>query len=287
LEAAICDWTAEAIDQNCASAYLAYKRELNAKHLAHFRARPEARDPARPWAAVTRVAAFPDGWAALAELLPDRLWHQFHRFGGSSQTLAIALLSAATEADQSLSWLPGAESLGSVRGGLFEVELAEHVLNERPRQTTIDWLVLGTDGVIAAEAKFTEKGFGTCSCRRRSEGVCARRVLERPYWDVAEESLGVRPGGPRCALSAAYQPVRNLAAARAIARGRRHGFLLLYDERNPYFTGSGAWLGWVAVLGASALSLSWQQLLGDVSVERCVARWAREKHGLMPRGKQV
>ena len=273
------DWTATAIDQQCASTYLAYKRELNARHLAHFRARPEARDPLRPWAAATRGAAFPKGWARLADLLPERLWHRFHLFGGSSQILAIALLGAATEADPSLSWLPGAESLGAARGGLFEVELGEHVLNERPRQTTIDWLVLGTEGVIAAEAKFTEKGFGTCSCERRSEGVCAERVLERPYWNVAEQSLGLRREGTRCALSLAYQPVRNLAAAGAIAGKRWNAFVFLYDERNPYFTVSGTWPGWVSVLGGSTLSLSWQALLGRIDVDERVVDWAREKHG--------
>ena len=278
------DWSAAAIEEECAVAYQAYKREVNRRHLAYFRSRPEARDSERPWAATTRIAAFPDGGAELAGVLPERLWHRFHLFGGSSQVLAIALLAAAVKADPSLSWLPGADTLGARPAGLFEVELAADVLNERPRQTTIDWLVLGPRGVIAAEAKFTEQGFGGCSCERRSEGVCSARVLERPYWDVAEASLGLRRIEGSCALSVAYQPVRNVAAAAAIAGGHRSTFMLLFDERNPYFAGAGTWPGWVAILTsltAEFRSLSWQKLLRRVPIDQRVAEWAGEKHGLI------
>jgi hypothetical protein len=110
--------------------------------------------------------------------------------GRQSQTLALIFLAAAVRAYPTLNWLPKAEMLGDHRLGLFEVELAEHVLNERPRQTQLDFLAVGTEGVIVVEAKFTEKGFGSCSCSGRDTGVCS--VYDRPYWSVAKDELGQR-----------------------------------------------------------------------------------------------
>jgi Restriction Endonuclease associating with ARP len=106
--------------------------------------------------------------------------------------------------------------------------------------------------VIAAEAKLTEQGFGTCSCAQRDVGKCSPAVAARPYWRVASRELGLRRvrNEKSCPLSLAYQAVRNIAAAAAIAGpSRRAAFLLLfYDERNPYCSGSGRWPGWVALL---------------------------------------
>jgi hypothetical protein len=283
-------WTAAAIDEQCADSYLAYKRQLHRRHLAYFEARPRMRSSEQPWAASARRFVFAGGWEHLADLLPDERWHEFHLFGGSSQTLAIGLLAAATETDPTLDWLPGAHTLGSPAAALFEVELAAHVLNERPRQTTIDWLALGNEGVIVAEAKFTEKGFGTCRCQQRSQGLCSRRVLERPYWQVASTALALHRDeeSDRCPLGLAYQPIRNIAAAAAIAGIKRAAtFVLLYDRRNPYFTGAGNWPGWVATLESLTprspvpfVAWSWQQLLARVDVKQHVRTWALQKHGL-------
>lgn len=87
----------------------------------------------------------------------------------------------------------------------------------------IDWLALGPDGVITAEAKFTEKGFGGCRCQGRTVGTCSQRVLDRPYWAVATRDLGLARDSSTtsCSLSLAYQAVRNVAAAGAIAGDRR------------------------------------------------------------------
>jgi hypothetical protein len=289
-------WTAAAIDEECADSYAVYKRDVNRRHLAYFKGRPEARNADQPWAASARRFVFPEGWDHLADLLPEGLWHRFHLFGGSSQTLAIGLLAAATEADPTLDWLPGADRLGTPRASLFEVELAPHVLKERPRQTTIDWLILSPDGVIAVEAKFTEKGFGTCRCEERSHGICSERVLERPYWHVASTALGLYRDQESgcCPLSLAYQPVRNIAAASAIAGSRGAVFLLLYDARNPYFTGARDWPGWVTALESLAArspvpfrALSWQELLGRVDVGASVRNWAHNKHGLETHTRQT
>jgi len=91
-------------------------------------------------------------------------------------------------------------------------------------------------------------------------------------------------------LSLAYQPMRNIAAVQAIAgSNRKTGFVLVYDERNPYFTGAERWPGWVAVLEDLSTNaetrfgtLTWQQLLEGASLDTSLVTWAREKHGLEP-----
>jgi hypothetical protein len=283
-------WTPESIDAECKAAHESYADDLRRRHLDYFAARPSQRSMKHLFAAATRPDCFPEGWSRLADALPETAWHRHHLSGGSSQTLAVALLSAGRRADPTLSWLPGAEALGRDHVSLFEAVLAPHVLNEHPRQTNVDWLVVGREGVIAAEAKLTERGFGTCSCEGRADGRCSRRVLARPYWRVAERSLEIRrfPESRHCPLGTAYQAVRNVAAAQAIAgQDRSAAFLVLYDERNPYFTGAGRWPGWIAILeGLMTYStmrfgaLSWQSLLRTTPVEPRVREWARAKHGL-------
>jgi hypothetical protein len=201
--------------------------------------------------------------------------------------LALMLLAAAARADASLQWIPGDSRLGTPLP-LFEVELAPTVLNERPRQTTIDWLVLDHRQVITAEAKFTERGLGQCSCAGRDAGACSDRVLERPYWKIASREMGMELTAMHCPLRVSYQAVRNVAAAQALAGGRGTAFLLLYDARNPYFGGTGRWPGWRTMLASlmtdsrtPLMSLSWQELLHRVTIEVSVRTWAAEKHGLV------
>jgi hypothetical protein len=191
-----------------------------------------------------------------------------------------------SRADSSLRWLCGDAGLTRPLT-LFEVELAPAVLNERPRQTAIDWLVVDRENVIAAEAKFTERGLGQCSCEHRKASVCSTRVLARPYWSVASRDMALTRTDHACSLGLAYQAVRNVAAAQGIARRRRTTFLLLYDERNPYFMGARGWPGWVSMLNrlmsnssTAFASRSWQELLANVDVDSDVRAWAREKHGL-------
>ena len=208
----------------------------------------------------------------------------------SSQTLALTLLAASCRSQPTLSWLPFADQLGRQRLGLFEVELAESVLNERPYQTQIDFLATGSDAVVALEAKFSERGFEPCRCKQRDEGTCSARVYERPYWAVASRELGLRETADRCPLSLAYQPVRNIAAAQAIAgRARASAFVLLYDERNPYFAGAGRWPGWIVMLDGLTqhsqtrfAALPWQALITRADLDPETVQWAMDKHGLEP-----
>jgi hypothetical protein len=63
----------------------------------------------------------------------------------------------------------------------FEYSVGFGLLNERPRTTDIDFFVSGPRGVLVVEAKFTEKGFGVCSCKARAEGRCDERILLDRY----------------------------------------------------------------------------------------------------------
>jgi hypothetical protein len=286
LPASVTNWTAERIDAECGTTYDSYFADVRRRHIAYFAERPERRSDRYPFAARSREAALPAGWEHLANALPPQAWHRHHLSGASSQMLTLALLVAATRVDPSLEWM-GARPFQRPLP-LFEVELAPQVLNERPRQTSIDWLVLDHDEVVAVEAKFTERGLGQCSCELRAGGVCSGRVLERPYWSVASREMGLERARGCCRLSLAYQAVRNVAAAQAIAgERRRSSFLLLYDVRNPYFAGAQAWPGWVKMLSqlmtvssTAFFSLSWQELLARVGFDASVRSWAREKHGL-------
>jgi hypothetical protein len=144
--------------------------------------------------------------------------------------------------------------------------------------------------VIAVEAKFSEHGFSPCRCHHRDEGMCSARILERPYWSVAGRDLGLRHTPPQCSLSVAYQPVRNIAAAQAVAGPTRgSAFVLLYDQRNPYFSGAGRWPGWVSVLERLTqhattrfAAMSWQALVTCGIFQPEIVRWAHDKHGLAP-----
>lgn len=280
-------WTEHQIDLECKAGYDAFLIQTRARHIEYFAARPERRSETRAFLARSREAAFPDGWGNLADSIAPDVWHRHHLSAGSSQVLAIALLAAATRADSSLRWIPGEPRLRRPLT-LFEVEIAPTVLNEAPRQTSIDWLVVDREHVIAAEAKFTEPGLGRCSCEHRAAGQCSERVLERPYWQVASRDMAIDHTTGLCSLSLGYQAVRNVAAAQAIAGERRHStFLLLYDARNPYFVGARSWPGWVRMLNelmrnstTDFVALSWQQLLRNVDLDARVRQWGREKHGL-------
>jgi hypothetical protein len=90
-------------------------------------------------------------------------------------------------------------------------------------------------------------------------------------------------------VSTAYQAVRNVAAAVALAGSERRAvFVLVYDERNPYFAGAGDWPGWPAALEHTLAdtdrvvfkAISWQALAPQLPVDANVRRWARERHQL-------
>src|SRR5205807_450566 len=114
------------------------------------------------------------------------------------------------------------------------------------------------------------------------------------YWEAAREVflLPDRVPGRSCPLSAGYQAVRNVAAARALSDGRQPVFVLLYDGENPYFRSTNAWPGWPEVLRATLHSadeadvvkfraVSWQEMAPKLPLSDSEKAWAQEKHGLL------
>lgn len=174
----------------------------------------------------------------------------------------------------------------------FEYPVGFGLLNEVPRTTDVDFFVSGPRGVLALESKFMEGGMGSCSCFGRAEGRCEKRVLARPYWKVAQEIFTLpapQPAKP-CALSLSYQLVRNTAAVLEMSGLReRAAFGVMYDERNPYFSGAGTWPGWARVINnltndiVTLRAVSWQDIIRVLTRRGRseVFKWAEEKHGLV------
>lgn len=268
MEAAFAErWTPRTIRQACGREHGKYKRVLERHYEEFFRSNREVAGSHR-WKARDRATALPAGHEHLGALIPTEEWHRHHLSAGSSQMLAVALLGSAIERDSSLTWLAallqvGAPFRASAPSVDFEHALDPETLNERPYVTYIDVLVDDQDVLICAEAKLWEAGLGACRCGQEDDGeergsdeqtetpaqeraACSNRILERrAYWAVAREVLELpeRVPGLPCPIAASYQAVRNVAAARVLARGRRAVFALFYDERNPYFRRTGEWPG--------------------------------------------
>jgi hypothetical protein len=297
----LASWTHEAVHAECREAYNRYSRELDAHYRDYFRSHPDEGGPhARQAADIER--ALPPGWEHLANDLPERGRHIHHLSGRSSQVLALALLGASTHLDPGLSWLfealsplpPSDSPLDSPR---FEQELPPEALNEQlPRVTSIDFLVKTSKLVICTEAKRGEDGMGRCSCLPPGSSKvanCSQKVLDRPlYWQAAYDLFGMpdrEPGKP-CPVSLGYQAIRSVAAARYLATGGRAPvFALVYDAENPYFTQTGAWPGWPAVLEHTLRgqddeirfrAVSWQELLPVLPIDEDLRAWLRAKHRL-------
>jgi hypothetical protein len=294
-------WTKAAIDEICRKPYGVYERGLRTHYEAYFAAHPELAGD-HPVKARDLAAALPPGADFLEEYLPEDLRHRHHLSGRSSQVLALAILGLAWRRDQSVRWLEEALTLpGLLKSAApsvrFEVEVEPTLLNESPLVSTIDFLVEDDAAVVCVEAKFGEDGMGRCSCPTGAPAVaaCAQKVLARPlYWKTASEVffLPERQPGKPCPISASYQAIRNVAAARALAGDdRRAVFALFYDERNPYFQPQGDWPGWPDLLKMSLddaklaglvtfRAVSWQDLLHQLPLEDTARTWARDKHAL-------
>jgi hypothetical protein len=307
-------WSPKAIDKVCRKRHRQYKRALEQRYTSYFVDRPKLAS-SHSFMARDLASALPSGRTQLAGVMPPGSWHRYHLSGGSSQVLAVALLGSAIEADPSLTWL--CEALCLENRALaqptvqFEHALSRDTLGESPRVTNVDLLVESQDTLICVEAKLWEAGFGTCRCGDKEDAdaleglsevvptpaqecaACSQRILDRRlYWSAAEDVLGLpkRRDGTICPIASAYQPVRNVAAARALAKSRVAVFALMFDDRNPHFVKCDAWPGWPAVLeyalqpeaDVTFRSCSWQKLLGSGAVPADVVAWAAEKHGLVP-----
>lgn len=305
------NWPLERIDAECADAHADYDRGLSEHYADYFAFHPDEAGEHR-FSARSLEAALPTGWGSLAKLIPTEQRHRYALSGKSSQTLALGTLGVPAQLEPDLTWLWELLDLprqcGSGARIQFEVTVDPELLNERPRQTSIDVLAETDQVVVCIEAKLREAGIGPCSCPA-PERRCSRVMLEdrsssygpsamedfrfnsaeasagshssRPYWRAAMRANV-------CPVRVSYQAVRNVAAARALAHGRQAVFCLLYDERNPYFTRTGEWPGWPAILHDSLdlsenvtfRSASWQELIPCLPLDDATRTWAAAKHGL-------
>jgi POLQ-like helicase len=124
------------------------------------------------------------------------------------------------------------------------------VLNEiGGTPTTFDIALLSQNNSLFVEAKLTETDFGKCSfskgdCNGENPhpldrlDTCHLHVKQRKYWDLlrdyglAESRIFASEG--ECPLKRHYQFFREVLFT--LAKGG--SFVLLHDNRNPYFTGT-------------------------------------------------
>lgn len=296
----LANWTGATVTAECKTAYNAYKKAKTESYRAYFTANSHLKAANHDYKASDLAAALPEEWAGLSELLPVSERHLHHLSGNSSQVLALGLLGSAARTDPSLSWLwdalgPLPPASDSLPKHAFEYTLDPEVLDEQPRQTSVDFFVDDSAALLCIEAKWTEAGIGACGCGDAEALIsdCSTKVRERDaYWATAEDIFGLpaRKDGSPCSLSFTYQAVRNVAAAQALAGpGREAVFGLLYDADNPYFAGCGDWPGWPKALhatlddagaGVRFASVSWQELIEVAPLDAPAAAWASEKHGL-------
>lgn len=262
-------WPQDSINAECRSAYRLYEKRLREHYSGYYDSHSNLRCVRHVFSARSLGAALPEGYAALQQLLPPASVHVHARSARSSQGLALALLGAAAHRDPSLNWFWRALRLPhkfcEATHYTFERTLDPTDLNERPRVSQVDFVAETSRYLAAVECKWSEAGFGNCSCEREGEGnpgaggVCADRVTSREkYWQTGHEVFGLpseRPPLLGCPISSSYQAIRTAAAARQLAgRHRQAVFVLLFDAQNPYFRRIGTWPGWPTVLRQSVRS---------------------------------
>lgn len=297
-------WTTPAIDQECRAQYSLYEAALIRHYTRYFASRPNQSSLRQAYSARYLESALPPGWGHLWQLVPQDLIHTHARSGRSSQAVALGIFGAALRASSNREWFWRAIGLPHLASSArdeqrfeFEHALRPSDLNEHPRVTKLDLAVSNRKAFAAVETKWSEPGLGICSCIRDGDGnpasgfTCAKRVCSRTaYWEIAEEVFTIsaaRSPDVGCRVSAAYQAIRNFAAARQLAQERTPVFVLVFDERNPYFTETGFWPGWPRLIKSAVRrsgtkvifrAVSWQNLIRRLPLPKVVRLWASEKH---------
>jgi hypothetical protein len=298
---------ADDLDAECAGAWRDYDSALAEHYTRYFERHPELRGEHR-YSARDLAAALPPDSSDLADLVAPGELHRHHLSGKSSQTLAVGLLGVSARLDPSLAWLwdalaplpPASTPAPRIS---FEQRLARDVLGEQPRQTAIDALVDDPTALICIETKWSEQGLGYCSCGPDGGNPiqAAARGASRGATPTGTPQLSYsvcRRASRRGPVRSAFPTRRcaNAAAARALAKaGQLAVFALIYDAKNPYLAGSGAWPGWPLVLAQTVeanadpqqfrfAAISWQELLRLLQLDEETWAWAVEKHGLRGQG---
>jgi len=210
----------------------------------------------------------------VAHLVNAMAWHNDCCSPRSSQALLVEVLGN----------LQTLNALQFVTESFSEAQPYQIEFEQQAGRTVFDSIIRdAAGGVIATvEATFAEPGFRACDYpMERCDGTwwsrpnvhmgCPmavtpeNRVYAERYWRIAQEDWNVPTVPPEeptiCPLWAAYQASHNMAETRRL--GESAYWLLLYDERNPYFTNEQ--VGWVPKLRATGPrnwhAISWQQLL--------------------------
>ena len=102
--ASLPDWTSQAIDQQCGTAYRRYEKARRQQYPAYFAQHPDLRCPQQAHSARTITAALPPSWGESQTLIPRLAVHRYARSGKSSQLLTLALLGSSARLDLSLGW---------------------------------------------------------------------------------------------------------------------------------------------------------------------------------------
>lgn len=210
----------------------------------------------------------------VADLFPAEKWDEDCCSPRSSQALVVEILGS----------LERVKALHLVTEAIPEATTCQLLFEKQGGPTNFDAVIRDVAGDFTAtlEAKFTERGFNPCRYpSKRCDGTwwarpntrmgCpmavapSNRARAQRYWNVAQQDWNVPIEPPEaattCPLWASYQAAHNLAETRRLSESAQ--WLLLYDERNPYFTNEE--VGWVPKLRAAGTrnwqAISWQQLL--------------------------
>jgi hypothetical protein len=262
------------IEEIAGAAYQDYLSDLHRLWLAARH--PDVDDQGRPrrrdLSETERGLLMQERIGSFAGRMPAGRWHKDSFSPRSSQALLVEVLGALS-ASGALDII-GLETDDSAT---FDVALEEH-----RGKTNFDAVIRGGSHVVATvEAKFTEKGFNCCTypVGGRCDGswwarpghargcpmaaAPANRAVADRYWNAAIQVLGIPETPPPspvvCPLRAGYQIAHNIAETRTLSS--RAAWILLYDERNPFFSHPA--VGWANVCSfdrAGANAVSWQRI---------------------------
>lgn len=263
--------------------------------------------------------------ALVVDEIPRSRRHRWFGSMRSSQALAQSLFGyikslnrlavlADVRDDDGLPVFFGANEVPGRDGVYLEHDV--RTLRE-PRPTSLDVLFRCGQRSVAVECKLAEDDIGSCSrprlrprdstyasqhcngyfeLQRGRKTPCSLSELGIAYWEhISDAFRWSVTGGGECQLRYPYQLVRNVLAACVGDDGRfdpsRGHAVLVYDERNPAFTGAGRAAGrWERLrsdLRDSSLlrRCSWQRIIRSMARDDALTWLVGElaqKYGLSP-----
>ncbi len=287
--------TPKEIDQTVEEPYARYMQTLYRlwQECGHPDVAPNGHPRSRALTPAERAVLMRERIGPIADRMPADAWQDHCYSPRSSQALFVEVLGVLMEC--------GRLDLLCPERVVSDCTIAfEEVTDGR---TKFDGIIRSPDGrvILTIEAKFTERGFSPC--KYPADGCCDGTWWARPdqyfgcpmatpgrnratgarYWETAVRVMNI-PGQPplslqTCPLWSGYQLFHNCAETYALDQSA--AWLLLYDERNPYFADPAVgWAERIKVLAAGLNTLSWQTLLSQVPAGNQRISRLRAKHGL-------